>query len=65
MRILELHPTPPDRYSDAEKEAWLRGYWDQQNAGEGEDSLHVITPYDVDEEEQLYEAWEAGREALA
>lgn len=45
--------------TDAEREAWIRGYRDGQITGQ--DSLEVITPYDVDT--PLYEAWQAGYDA--
>lgn len=61
MRIIPLNPVPPPDLSEAEKAAWLRGWHD--GAAEGEDSLEVITPYDVDRESALYEAWEAGADA--
>lgn len=62
-RVRELNPVPPEQYSDAEKEAWLRGYNDGWITGE--ESLAVITPYDVDEQSSLYEAWDAGMDAAA
>lgn len=57
-----LNPQPPSNYSDAEKEAWLRGY--QSGLVEGQDSIHEYCPYaGIDGEEHLEEAWMAGEEA--
>jgi hypothetical protein len=62
MREIQLKPKAPDHYSEAEKSAWVRGYRDGQVTGE--ESLHMISPYDVDgEEAPLYEAWQAGYDA--
>lgn len=52
---------PPEHYTAEMKAAWRRGYHDGQTTGI--DSLEVITPYDVDEEGDLYEAWQAGYDA--
>lgn len=51
-------PVAPAQYSLDEAIAWTRGW--QDAAAEGEESLWHISPYDVDEESTLYEAWQAG-----
>lgn len=60
-RIGEPPPKPPQHYSDEQQKAWWRGYNDGQITGP--DSLEVFTPYDVDDEAELYEAWQAGYDA--
>jgi hypothetical protein len=58
MRIIRLQPTPPEGLTPKQAEAWVRGYQDGQITGP--ESMVVVTPYDVDEEADLYEAWQEG-----
>lgn len=63
MKTIDRYPAPPSHFSAEEKDAWLRGYNDKLMSGDYEESLNLITPYDVDEEAALYEAWEVGCDA--
>lgn len=54
-------PTPPAGLTPEQAKAWLRGYRDGQITGP--ESADVITPYDVDEVPDLYEAWASGMDA--
>lgn len=54
-------PGVPAHYSLEEAIAWTRGWEDGRITGEA--SQFIVTPYDVDNEAALYEAWQAGYDA--
>jgi len=61
MTIFAPDPIPPAELTPKQAQAWLRGFRDGQITGP--ESADVITPYDVDEEAELYEAWASGMDA--
>ncbi|MCH2238446.1 MAG: hypothetical protein MK060_11240 [Blastomonas sp.] len=58
MPVSFFEPVPPEGLSPEQADAWRRGYRDGQI--EGVESLLVVTPYDVDDQADLYEAWYDG-----
>jgi hypothetical protein len=61
MTLISFEPSPPEGLTQKQAEAWLLGYYHGQITGP--ESLQVVTPYDVDEEADLYEAWADGMDA--
>ncbi len=61
MSVIIPEPTPPEGLTPEQAEAWALGFHHGQTTGP--ESLDVITPYDVDDQADLYEAWADGMDA--